>query len=83
MALVATGPRKRSATHNFTVYVVSTCEAGRQHPATKWLNKSTGARKAESILSGATVALLTVAKPNKINPISLLTPVEILWKGHE
>jgi hypothetical protein len=75
MALAANSPRKRSATNNFTVSVVNAREAGRQHPATKWL-KATGARKTESILSGATAALLTVAKPNKINPISLLTPSE-------
>jgi hypothetical protein len=73
MALAAISPRKRSATQNFNVSVVNTREAGKQHPASKWL-KSTGARKTESILSGATAALLTISKPNKINPISLLSP---------
>jgi hypothetical protein len=84
MALAANSPRKRSATSNFSVSVVNARSAGRHHPATKWL-KATGSRKTESILSGATAALLTLAKPNKINPISLLTPSETFddrFKAH-
>jgi hypothetical protein len=60
-------------TQDFKVLVVKAHEAGKQHPATKWL-KSTGTHKVESILSGATAALIIVAKPNKINPISILSP---------
>jgi hypothetical protein len=59
--------------HNFKVSIVNSHEAGRQHPATKWL-KDTGACKNESILTRSTAALLTVAKPNKINPTLLISP---------
>jgi hypothetical protein len=75
MALAASSPRKRSATEHFKASVVNSRDAAKQHPASKWLNAN-GTRKVETILSGSAAALLTVTKPNLINPISLLSPSE-------
>jgi hypothetical protein len=73
MAIAANSPCKKSGPQNFKASIVNSRKAGKQHPATKWLT-ATGARKTKSILSGSTAALLTIAKPNKINPISLISP---------
>jgi hypothetical protein len=73
MTTAANSPRKRSARETFVPSIIYAREPAAQHPAERWL-KSSQLFNQDQILAGTVAALLTMKKPDKIVPISLLSP---------
>jgi hypothetical protein len=71
MAHATNSPRKSSALETFIPSVVHARDPTTQHPVEKWL-KATITAKTDQVLAGMAAALLTMKKPNKIVPISML-----------
>jgi hypothetical protein len=86
MATAANSPRKQSALKTFVPLVVNAQDPAMEHPAKRCL-KSSSAFKHDHILVGMAAVLLTMKKPDRIVPISLLLPSptfsdQFLGHGH-